>query len=194
MLARLESQFGAAASPAGKPGNTSGGGVNGRATPLRDGGFKAAQSASLTAAVDDLERALARSAAVVAVQAAGGTGNAAGVVVAASARWRALPPVVRRVVVLLLFTLFFAAVFITDFYGSEEDQQEELLDRGVVFATQAREMEMKTLSALVQSGTDYAMKGAKNVVAAAEQQGSAMHIDGAAAAVASRAPLRLLFR
>jgi hypothetical protein len=148
----------------------------------------------LTAAVDDLERALARSAAVVAVQAAGGTGNAAGVVVAASARWRALPPVVRRVVVLLLFTLFFAAVFITDFYGSEEDQQEELLDRGVVFATQAREMEMKTLSALVQSGTDYAMKGAKNVVAAAEQQGSAMHIDGAAAAVASRAPLRLLFR
>ena len=158
VLARLESQFGASPAKANL--------TPGRVAVHREGAAKD-RAASLTAAVDDLEKALARSAAVMAVTAAGGGRDVAGTVAQAARRWQALPPLVRRTSIVVLCCLFFLAVFVLDFYGSEEDQQEELLDRGVVFNVQAKMMEMTTLSALAQAGTDNAVQASQAVREAA---------------------------
>ena len=138
----------------------------GRVTAHREGAATD-RAASLTAAVDDLEKALARSAAVMAVTAAGGGRDAAGMVAQAARRWQALPPLVRRTSIVVLCVLFFLAVFLLDYFGSEEDQQEELLDRGVVFNVQAKLMEVSTLSALAQAGTDNAVQASQAVREAA---------------------------
>jgi hypothetical protein len=158
VLARLESQFGAS------PGRHNV--TPGRVTAHREGAAKD-RAASLTAAVDDLEKALARSAAVMAVTAAGGGRDAAGMVAQAARQWQALPPPVRRTSIVVLCVLFFLLVFFIDFFGSEEDQQEELLDRGVVFNVQAKMMEVSTLSALAQAGTDNAVQASQAVREAA---------------------------
>jgi len=105
---------------------------------------------SLEEAVDELELALASSAAAVA-GAVGGY-SAVGRVSRFYARLVSAPPAVRLLFLLLLASLFLFCVYVLNFYGGEEEENEDLLAEGVLFKRDAVRVEVEVVSHLQAAG------------------------------------------
>jgi hypothetical protein len=138
-LARLEAQF---------P-------VHSRETRDPPGAAKLADQAalsSLTGAVDDLERALASSAAAVAGAVAGG--DAASAVTRLGRRLLAAPPAVRMLALVLAAALFLGVCYVMAFIGGEDSESQALQQEGIVFARDAAAMEKHTMQALQAAGEE----------------------------------------